>query len=93
MRNNTNGSRAAPARGFAALFVMLAMGLGAMAAPAEAQPFAYVANDASNVVTVIDTATNTVVATVPVGNGPEGSPSPRMGNMPTSRILPIAPCQ
>ena len=39
---------------------------------------------------VIDTATNppSVVATVPVGETPEGSPSPRMGNTPMSRILP-----
>ena len=41
---NSNGSRAASARGFMALFAMLAMGLGLMARPAEAAPFAYVAN-------------------------------------------------
>src|SRR5262249_33737345 len=34
--------------------------------PAEAQPFAYVTNSGSNTVSVIDTATNTVVANVPV---------------------------
>ncbi len=39
---------------------------------ADAQPFAYVSNLGSNTVSVIDTATNTVVATVPVGNGPSG---------------------
>ena len=33
-------------------------------------PFAYVTNSHSNTVSVIDTASNTVVATVPVGNGP-----------------------
>ncbi len=33
---------------------------------------AYVTNDASTTVSVIDTATNTVVATVPVGNAPFG---------------------
>ena len=39
-------SRAAWARGFMALFaIVLAMGLGAMASPAEAAPFAYVANE------------------------------------------------
>src|SRR5262249_6044593 len=38
--------------------------------PAEAKPFAYVTNFTSNTVSVIDTATNTVVATVPVGNSP-----------------------
>jgi hypothetical protein len=40
----SNRGRAAPARGFMALFaIMLAMGLGLMARPAEAAPFAYVA--------------------------------------------------
>jgi YVTN family beta-propeller protein len=70
--NNCNGSRAAPARGFMALFAMLAMGLGSMASAAEAAPFAYVANNGLTTVSVIDTATNTVVATVPVGNLPNG---------------------
>ena len=35
---------------------------------------------------MIDTATNTVVATVPVGACPQGSPSPRTGNTSMSRI-------
>src|SRR5215471_7070473 len=39
---------------------------------AEAQPFAYVTNSLSNTVSVIDMATNTVVATVPVGIEPIG---------------------
>lgn len=73
--NNSNGSRAASARG-AALGIVLVMGLGLMARPAEAAPFAYVANENSNTVSVIDTATNTVVATVPgpagVSSGPDG---------------------
>jgi YVTN family beta-propeller protein len=68
--NNRNGSRAGWARGFAALCAMLAMGLGAMASPAAA-PFAYVANDGDGTVSVIDTATNMLVATVPVGVNPE----------------------
>ncbi len=42
--NNRNGSRAARARGFMALWAMLAMGLGLLASPAAAAPFAYVAN-------------------------------------------------
>src|ERR1700738_3527219 len=73
-RNNSNGSRAALARGFMALFAGLAMGLGAMASPAEAQPFAYVANadPISNNVSVIDTATTTVATTVAVGTAPLG---------------------
>jgi YVTN family beta-propeller protein len=37
---------------------------------AEAKPFAYVTNAGANTVSVIDTATNTVVATVPVGFSP-----------------------
>ena len=45
--NNRNGCRTAPVRGFMALCaIMLAMGLGAMAPPAGAAPFAYVANEA-----------------------------------------------
>jgi YVTN family beta-propeller protein len=39
---------------------------------AEASPFAYVANFSSGTVSVIDIATNTVVATVPVGTGTQG---------------------
>ena len=58
------------------------LGLGVTARPAEAAPFAYVANFTDTTVSVIDTATNTVVATVPVGNNPRGSPSPRMENTP-----------
>jgi YVTN family beta-propeller protein len=48
-------------------------GLGLMASPAAAAPFAYVANynsGGSGTVSVIDTATNMVVATVPVGSTP-----------------------
>jgi len=37
-------------------------GMGA----ADATPFAYISNEGSNTVSVIDTATNAVVATVPV---------------------------
>ena len=61
------------ARGFMALFaIVLAMGLALAASPAEAAPFAYVANNGSKTVSVIDTATNKVVATVPVGSFPFG---------------------
>ena len=70
--DNGNASRAACARGFMALFTVLAIGLGMMAKPAEAAPFAYVTNCESNNVSVIDTATTppSVVATVPVGTCP-----------------------
>ena len=72
--NNRNGCRTAPVRGFMALCaIMLAMGLGAMAPPAAAAPFAYVANDSSpGTVSVIDTATKMVVATVPAEVEPAG---------------------
>src|SRR5664279_4601844 len=39
---------------------------------AGATPFAYITNYDNNTVSVIDTATNKVTATVPVGIGPEG---------------------
>jgi YVTN family beta-propeller protein len=42
------------------------------ACPTLAAPFAYVANNVSNTVSVIDTATNTVKATIPVGQNPSG---------------------
>jgi YVTN family beta-propeller protein len=38
----------------------------------SAAPFAYITNSSSNNVSVIDTSSNAVVATVPVGNGPSG---------------------
>jgi YVTN family beta-propeller protein len=70
--NNRNGNRAASARGFMALFaIVLAMGVGLAACPAEAAPFLYVANSGDNTVSVIDTANRAVVATVIV-NSPFG---------------------
>jgi hypothetical protein len=65
--DNSHGSCASVTRGFAALCAVLAMGLASMASPAAAAPFAYVANDVSDTVLVIDTATDKVVATIPVG--------------------------
>ncbi len=38
----------------------------------HAAPFAYIANKADNTVSVVDTASNTVTATVPVGQSPYG---------------------
>src|ERR1700730_16017656 len=70
---NSNGSRAAPARCFMTHCAVLAMGLGLMARPAVAAPFAYVANGGDGTVSVIDTATNTVVGIpIPVGKEPFG---------------------
>ena len=37
-----------------------------------AAPFAYITNDGSNDVSVIDLATNAVTATIPVGSNPRG---------------------
>lgn len=48
--------------------LLLAMAIGGLSA--NAQSFAYVVNQSSNSVSVINTATNTVVATVPVGSNP-----------------------
>lgn len=39
---------------------------------AQAAPFAYIAHPTSNQITVLDTATNTISATVPVGTSPFG---------------------
>jgi YVTN family beta-propeller protein len=62
-------------------------GLSLGARPAEAAPFLYVTilGPPSNV-TVIDTATNKVVTTIPGVNLPGGSRSLRMGRTSTSRI-------
>jgi YVTN family beta-propeller protein len=52
--------------------VLFLLGMALVAIPAQAQTFAYVANDASGSVSVINTASNTVIATIPVGNAPYG---------------------
>ncbi|HEX3496856.1 MAG TPA: beta-propeller fold lactonase family protein, partial [Methylocella sp.] len=58
------------ARVFMALLAVLPMGLPLAA---EAAPFAYVVNEVSATVSVIDSATNTVVGTpIPVGKEPFG---------------------
>jgi YVTN family beta-propeller protein len=70
---NCKRSRTLWGQGFATLWAMLAMGLGAaLASPAEAAPFAYVANNGDGTVSVIDTATRKLVATIPVGRGGDG---------------------
>jgi len=60
---------ASPARRLARL---LALAAGAFALAAAAAPKAYVGNFKDSTVSVIDTATNAVVATVPVAAGPHG---------------------
>jgi YVTN family beta-propeller protein len=52
------------------LMAVLGVFAGLATTAAEAQTFAYVANRSSDTVSVIDTATNTVVDTVSVGAGP-----------------------
>src|SRR5438445_13156691 len=54
------------------LFVLLSMGVGLGTVTVQAQTRAYVTNGGDNTVSVIDTATNTVVATIPVGVVPYG---------------------
>jgi len=72
-RNSSKRSLASCARGFAALWAVLVGGIAFSARPAEAAPFAYVANSTGNSVSAIDTATNTVVGSpIPVGSQPTG---------------------
>jgi len=55
-------------------------------APVFAQPFAYVTNEFSDNVSVINTATNTVINTIPVGDGTFGvaiTPPPPIADVPT----------
>ena len=62
------------------LFLLLLMGAGLDTATAQARTRAYVTNIISNTVSVIDTATNTVVATIPIGGEPLGiaiTPAPQ----------------
>ena len=57
--------------GIGRLSIVLMLGvLAALTSSAQAAPFAYITDAGSNTVSVIDTATNTVVATVPVGIQP-----------------------
>jgi YVTN family beta-propeller protein len=58
----------------ASAFVAVAL----LGAHAMAAPFGYVTNGSDNTVSVIDIASNTVVAVIPVGNGPIGVAVSRM---------------
>jgi len=51
---------------------LLLAGLTTLAAAAPAAPFAYITNQGSHDVSVIDLALDKVVATVPVGRSPAG---------------------
>ena len=69
MRASSSGG-AASSNNPLVLSLITVTGLGT--ATAQAQTRAYVANFGSDTVSVIDTATNTVVATIPVGLNPFG---------------------
>jgi YVTN family beta-propeller protein len=64
--------QAMPRQLFMVALVLLCIGVGLRSAAAQPDPKAYVANSGSNDVSVIDTSTNAVVATVPVGTCPSG---------------------
>ena len=51
---------------------LLVMSVPAAAGPADAQPHAYVADSQAHVVSVLDTATESVVGTIAVGTAPSG---------------------
>src|SRR4030095_3323754 len=51
---------------------LLSLAMLGGAASAAAEPMVYVSNERSNNVTVIDAASDKVVATIPVGNRPRG---------------------
>jgi YVTN family beta-propeller protein len=55
-----------------ALSAALFVAAGWMPLSAQAQPFAYITNQGDDTVSVIDTATNRVTATIPVGDEPYG---------------------
>ena len=59
--------------------------LGPAAASVGAEPLVYVSNERSNSVTVIDAASDKVVATIPVGNRPRG-----IGVSPDGRTIYVA---
>ena len=67
--NNGQRTPAFVTRGFATFWAALVLAVLLSARPAEAWHFVYVTNASSNNVSVIDTTTNTVVATIPVGSG------------------------
>jgi YVTN family beta-propeller protein len=65
----------------AGLAPLMAVPASAVAA-AQAREFAYATNFADNNVLVINTATNTVINTIPVGNFPAGIAIARIGSAP-----------
>ena len=73
-----------------ALFLLLSMGLGLGTATSQAQTRAYVTNQLDNTVSVIDTATHTVLATIPVGAVPVGVAITPDGTRAYATVLPVS---
>ncbi len=71
LRLDDGWGRGYPCRVVAAR-VLLLVGLVLSAGSALGQPYAYVANLGADSVSVIDTATQTVAATIAVGDDPDG---------------------
>ena len=71
MNLHSNVRNVPGSRSFGWFAVLVSIGLGLMAGSVNAQPFAYISNN-NGTVTVIDTASNAVVGTVPVGDQPRG---------------------
>jgi YVTN family beta-propeller protein len=69
-------------RGITVFCIVSLISVGLSFAIANAQPFAYVTNLGSNTVSVIDTASNTVMATVVVGIGRGGGYPSSSGHHP-----------
>jgi len=70
------------------LFLLLSMGVGLGTATSQAQTRAYVTNQLDNTVLVIDTATNTVVASIPAANPQEVAITPD-GTRAYVTVLPV----
>ena len=92
MRGNVSQKRRALwARGFAAVCALVAVLVAARVWLTKAASFVYVTNAQSNTLSLIDTATNTVVATVPVaktfGVAVAGVAVTPMENKPMSRDI------
>src|SRR5208337_1806105 len=57
---------------FFSIFVLSVASAAPIQSSSPKAPYAYITNDGSNNVSVIDTSTSTVIATVDVGSSPEG---------------------
>src|SRR5437763_15380055 len=78
--------------------VALLASLIACALPASAEPFAYITNQGSHDVSVVDLAQQRVVATVPVGHSPAGVVAASAAGKvfvtnPDSRTVPVSDMQ